>query len=150
MSISLTVSVNGITVRRFPALTFKPGMTAQQALEAAYAAGNRYSFVLQYFGNLGYEVIALDGIAAQQGPDAAFYWELFRNDAPAQQGIESAVLNDGDQLGLSYTVYDPVRHAGTRLQAVHEGAWGPSKRPEPPARGRVFAEENSRMPVLDR
>lgn len=95
-------------------------MNAQNALEQAYASGTGYSFVLQYFGSgLGYEVMAIDGIAAQQGSDASFYWEFFYNGNPAQQGIDGTSLNDGDELSFSYVSYSPELHAGKRVEAVH-------------------------------
>lgn len=119
MSINLTITVGGSDVRAFPSLPFTKGMNAQNALEAAYAAGSGYSFLLQYFGALGYEVTAIDGITAQQGADAATYWEFIYNGVPAQLGIDSTMLVDGDALNFTYTIYDQVQHAGSRLEAVH-------------------------------
>ncbi len=119
MSISLSISVNGTVVRTLPPISFAAGMNAQNALEAAYAPGSGYSFQLQFFGTLGYEVTMIDGLAAQQGADVAFYWQFLYNGASAQQGIDQTPLSDGDTLNFSYTLYDVVNHVGTRLEAVH-------------------------------
>lgn len=124
MSISLTISVNGAIVRTLPPITFTPGMNAQNALEAAYVPGGSYGFLLQYFGALGYEVVTIDQIAAQQGTDASFYWQFFYNGSSAEQGLDATLLSDGDQLNFSYTSYDAAQHSGTRLEAIHRARSG--------------------------
>jgi hypothetical protein len=124
MSIGLTITVNGTVVRTVPPIPFTSGMNAQNALEAAYVSGGSYSFLLQYYGALGYEVTTIDQIAAQQGTDAAYYWQFFYNGQSAQQGIDETFLNDGDQLDFAYTCYDMTLHAGTRLEAIHRARGG--------------------------
>jgi hypothetical protein len=120
MTVSVAIAVGANVVRTMPNISWTAGMNAQNALEKAYAAGSGYSFLLQYFGSsLGYEVMAFDGIPAQQGTDISFYWEFIYNGNPAQQGIDGTVLNDGDALLFSYISYDVARHAGKRVEAVH-------------------------------
>jgi Domain of unknown function (DUF4430) len=120
MTVSLVIAVGGNVVRSIPSVPWAAGMNAQNALEQAYVAGSGYSFLLQYFGSsLGYEVMAFDGIPAQQGTDVSFYWEFIYNGYPAQQGIDGTILNDGDALLFSYVSYDVARHAGKRVEAVH-------------------------------
>jgi hypothetical protein len=121
MTVSVAIEVGGSVVRSMPNVTYYSGMNAQNAMEQAYASGTGYSFVLQYFGApLGYEVITIDGISAQQGTDVSFYWEFFYNGNPAQYGIDGTVLNDGDALLFSYVLYNPTQHAGRRVEAVHQ------------------------------
>jgi hypothetical protein len=121
MTVSVSIEVSGNVVRSMPNVPWFAGMTGQNALEGAYASGTGYSFVLQYFGaSLGYEVMAFDGISAQQGTDVSFYWEFFYNGNPAQQGIDGTILNDGDALLFSYVSYDVAQHAGRRVEAVHK------------------------------
>lgn len=120
MSIGLSISVNGGVVRTLPPINFTAGMNAQNALEAAYAGGGGYGFQLQYFGDMGYEVTVIDGLAAQQGSDVAFYWQFFYNGVSAAQGIDQTLLSDGDALNFSYTLYDVTQHSGTRLESIHK------------------------------
>jgi Domain of unknown function (DUF4430) len=121
MAVSVAIEVSGNIVRSISNVPWFAGMNAQAALEQAYVSGNGYSFILQYFGSpLGYEVMAFDGISAQQGSDVSFYWEFFYNGAAAQQGIDSTILNDGDALLFSFVSYDLTQHAGKRLEAVHK------------------------------
>jgi hypothetical protein len=120
MTVSVAIAIGGNVVRSIPNVPWSAGMNAQNALEQAYVSGLGYSFLLQYFGApLGYEVMAFDGISAQQGTDISFYWEFIYNQSPAQQGIDSTILNDGDALLFSYVSYNVARHAGTRVEAVH-------------------------------
>jgi hypothetical protein len=121
MSISISIAVFSTVVRSLPPVKFYPNMNAQNALEQAYVGGTGYSFVLQYFGNdLGYEVIAFDGISAQQGSDVGLYWQFIYNGESANQGIDETILNDGDALEFNFVMYDEAKHAGTRLEAVHK------------------------------
>ncbi len=120
MAVSVAIEVGGNVVRSMPNVPWSSGMNAQNALEQAYASGTGYSFVLRYFGApLGYEVMAFDDISAQQGTDISFYWEFFYNGNPAQQGVDSTHLNDGDALLFSYVPYNRAQHAGKRVEAVH-------------------------------
>ena len=119
MAITVSIAINGNVVRTIANIPWSSGMNAQNALEQAYATGTGYSFLLQYFGApLGYEVMSFDGIAAQQGTDAGFYWEFIYNGNPARQGIDSTVLNDGDTLLFSYVAYNEAAHSRKRVGAI--------------------------------
>lgn len=119
MTIATAIQINGAAVRSLPPVPWSSGMSVQTVLEKAYTQGTGYSYLLQYFGpQLGYEVMALDGIAAMQGADVSFYWQLLVNGISASQGIDSTFPNDGDSLTFNYSVYNPVHHVGTRLEAV--------------------------------
>lgn len=119
MSVTIEIAAGGNVVRTLPNIPYAPGMNAQMALEAAYGASG-YSFLLQFFGSLGYEVVTIDGVAAQNGSDIGFYWEFIYNGAPATKGIDNTFLNDGDTLMFTYVSYNATQHAGTRLEAIHE------------------------------
>lgn len=119
MTIATIIQINGAAVRSLPPVTWTSGISAQNVLEQAYTQGSSYSYLLQYFGpQLGYEAMAFDGIAAVQGADVGFYWQLLLNGTPTPQGIDSTFPNDGDTLAFNYIVYNAETHAGTRLEAV--------------------------------
>jgi hypothetical protein len=119
MPVTVSMAINGNVVRTIANVPWSPGMNAQHALEQAYATGTGYCFVLQYFGvPLGYEVMAFDGITAQQGTDTGLYWEFVYNGNPARQGIDSTILNDGDTLLFSYVAYSEAVHSRKRVGAI--------------------------------
>jgi hypothetical protein len=121
MAVTVSIAVNGNVVRTIANIPWSSGMKGHHALEQAYATGTGYSFVLQYFGALlGYEVMSFDGIAAQQGTDAGFYWEFIYNGNPARQGIDSTDLNDGDTLLFSYVAYNEAAHSSKRVGAIRK------------------------------
>jgi Domain of unknown function (DUF4430) len=98
------------------------GMNVQQALEAAHDMNPGLTFGLQYFGSYGYLVLMINGtyetFVPSDGP--TYYWELFVNGTPAQQGIDGTILNDGDAVVFEYVLFDPDAHAGTLLAVKHE------------------------------
>jgi hypothetical protein len=106
-----------------PAIPFTENMDVQTALERAHglvtSAGGKLSFSLQYYGPvLGYMVTAINGTADQ----APQYWMLYVNDQPAQFGIDSIVLDPGDNVHWKYEPYHEATHRGTVLQAKHEAS----------------------------
>jgi hypothetical protein len=102
------------------------GMSAQQAMEAAFNALNNsqtFTYALQYYGSqLGYLVMMInetyDSFVSSAAP--FFYWEFLLNGAPAQQGIDSTKLHPGDAIAFNFEAYDSVRHVGSTLAKKHE------------------------------
>ena len=127
MAISTTIQINGAAVRTLASVPWSSGMNVQSVLEQAYGQAG-YSYQLQYFGVYGYELVAVDGVAGQQGSDASLYWAFLVNGQMAQQGIDATYPNDGDAIVFDYVVYNPAAHAGTRLEAVHKALGVHAKR----------------------
>jgi Domain of unknown function (DUF4430) len=114
-SVSVEVVGDGITT-----VAWSEGMNGQAALEAAYP---QPTFLLEYFGSTpGYMVVMINGtyesFSAAQAP--FYFWELYVNGVPAQQGIDGTILNDGDVMSFAFVQYDPDAHAGTLLAVKHE------------------------------
>jgi len=123
MTVSMTISVNGQSIRQITNVPWQANVNAQQAMEQAYGSGAGYSFLLQYFGpQLGYEVVSIDNIASQAGTDAFLFWEFSVNGNVANQGIDETTLNDGDQIGWNFRKYDPSIHGATRYAAIRQRA----------------------------
>lgn len=125
MSITMTLSLNGNEISQVDNIPFTAGMNIQQAMEAAYGLtpGHSYNFSLQYFGTeLGYEVVTLDSIANQIGsdPNSYLFWALYINGTFSPTGIDSTVLQDGDQIGWDFEGFSPEAHAGTRHEHVRD------------------------------
>lgn len=125
MSITMTLSLNGNEISQVNNIPFTAGMNIQQAMEAAYGLtpGHSYNFSLQYFGTeLGYEVVTLDSIANQIGsdPNSYLFWALYINGTFSPTGIDSTVLQDGDQIGWDFEGFSPEAHAGTRHEQVRD------------------------------
>jgi hypothetical protein len=96
-------------------------MNGQDAMEHAYATRSGYSFQLQYFGpQLGYEVISIDNIVSQAGTDAFLFWEFSVNGVVANKGIDQTTLNDGDQIGWNFTVYNQATHGTGRYATIKQ------------------------------
>jgi hypothetical protein len=122
MSVSITISVNGQSVRQINNVPWQANMNGQDALEHAFGSAG-YSFLLRYFGpQLGYEVISIDNIANQAGGDAFLFWEFSVNGDVASKGVDQMTLNDGDHIGWNYTVYNGATHSGTRYAAIRSQA----------------------------
>lgn len=109
-------------------IPFKPDTNLQEALEQAYdqekAAGNKFSFALQYFGYfgqeyMGYQIIMIDGIY-DNPKDPNDYWQIIVNGKPAQVGIDNYMVNAGDVIEFDYTIYIPGPTSSKMLQAKHE------------------------------
>jgi hypothetical protein len=121
MTISITIAVDGQTIRQIDNVPWQAGMNGQQAMEQAYGSGAGYSFQLQYFGpQLGYEVVSIDNIAAQSGTDAFLFWEFSVNGDVSSTGVDETILNDGDEIGWNYTTYNVAAHSTTRYAAIKQ------------------------------
>jgi hypothetical protein len=118
MAISITISVNGQSIRQIKNVPWQAEMNGQDAMEHAYGSAG-YSFLLQYFGpQLGYEVVSIDNMASQSGTDAFLFWEFSVNGVVASKGVDQTTLNDGDQIGWNYTVYNASAHGASRYAAI--------------------------------
>lgn len=125
MSSTASVQVN-VVGGPSTAVTWVSGMTAQQAMEAAFNVFNSsqtFTYALQYYGRkLGYLVMMInetyDSFISSAAP--FFYWEFLLNGAPAQQGIDSTLLHPGDTIAFSFEAYDPLRHLGSTLARKHD------------------------------
>ena len=62
---------------------------------------------------LGSMLVTVDGVSDE--PDQGVFWELLVNDVPAQRGIDSTVLNDGDRVTLRSDVYSEETHSATTV-----------------------------------
>jgi hypothetical protein len=119
MTVSITISVNGQSIRQIPNVPWQANMNGQDAMEHAYGTGPGYSFLLQYFGpQLGYEVVSIDNIASQAGTDAFLFWEFSVNGVVANKGVDQTTLNDGDQISWNYTAYNPATHGAGRYATI--------------------------------
>jgi hypothetical protein len=125
MAISITISVNGQSIRQINNVPWQANMNGQDAMEHAYGCGTGYSFLLQYFGPaLGYEVVSIDNIASQSGSDSFLFWEFSVNGAVASKGVDETTLSDGDQIGWNYTVYNAAAHDTSRYAAIKQQSGG--------------------------
>lgn len=125
MAESITISVNGQSIRQINNVPWQANMSGQDAMEHAYGSGSGYSFLLQYFGpQLGYEVVSIDNIAGQAGTDAFLFWEFSVNGTVASQGIDETTLNDGDQIGWNYTLYNAAAHGTSRYATIKQNVSG--------------------------
>jgi hypothetical protein len=120
MAVSITISVNGQSIRQINNVPWQANMNGQDAMEHAYGSAG-YSFLLQYFGAaLGYEVVSIDNIASQSGSDAFLFWEFSVNGTVASQGVDETILNDGDQIGWNFRPYNDATHDTTRYAAIKQ------------------------------
>ena len=104
MSVSMTI--NQGTPSQIDGIPWTQGMNVQTAMERAYGV-TRYIFWLQYFGtSLGYAVVNLNGVAQQ--PGNGMYWFLYINGNEATAGIDSVILDDGDQIGWQFNHYSEL------------------------------------------
>lgn len=87
------------------------GMTAVQAMRAAIDQTQDqqvFTYSLQYFsGGLGDMVVMInqtyDTIGSKESP--YYYWDILVNGQPAQKGVDTLVLNQGDELKFQFAVY---------------------------------------------
>jgi hypothetical protein len=127
MAVTVTVD-DGPTV----SVGWKPGMNAQDAIEAAQQASGTptFTFALQYYGpTLGYLVLMInetyDSFISSAAP--FFYWEFLVNGNPSPTGIDSTKLNEGDVLTFRFTAYAAATHAATPVGAKHRLRTGQNK-----------------------
>lgn len=98
------------------------GMTAQDALEAAYDQINSsatFTYALQFYGSeLGYLVLMInetyDSFISSAEP--FYYWEFLINGLAAAQGIDNTVLSPGDVISFAFEQYVPTKHKGSLLE----------------------------------
>ena len=118
MAVSITISVNGQSIRQIDNVPWQANMNGQDAMEHTYGSAG-YSFLLQYFGpQLGYELVSIDNVANQIGTDVVLFWEFSVNGAVASKGIDQTMLNDGDQIEWNYTAYNVAAHGASRYAAI--------------------------------
>jgi hypothetical protein len=121
VSVAITISVNGQSIRQINNVPWQANMNGQDTMEHAYSSGSGYSFCLQYFGpQLGYEIISIDNIASQAGTDAYLFWEFSVSGVVANAGVDQTILNDGDQIGWNYTVYNQAAHGAGRYGTIKQ------------------------------
>lgn len=122
MSVSITISVNGQSIHQINNVPWQANMNGLDAMEHAYG-NSGYSFLLQYFGpQLGYEVVTIDNIASQSGSDTFLFWEFSVNGTVASRGVDETTLNDGDQIGWNYTIYNAAVHDRSRYALIKQQA----------------------------
>jgi hypothetical protein len=122
VTVTITISVNGQSIRQINNVPWQTNMNGQDAMEHAYGSLG-YSFLLQYFGpQLGYEVVSIDSIASQAGTDAFLFWEFSINGAVATKGVDQTKLNDGDKIGWNFTAYNAAAHGAGRYAAIKQQA----------------------------
>lgn len=119
MSGYVSVEVVGGPTAQVP---WTPGMTAQEAIEAAYNQINSsatFTYALQFYGSqLGYLVMMInetyDSFISSAEP--FFYWEFLVNGQPATNGIDNTILSSGDAISFSFVQYVPAKHKGSLLE----------------------------------
>lgn len=107
-------------------IPWKAGMTAQDALEAAYDQINSsatFTYALQFYGSqLGYLVPMInetyDSFISSAEP--FYYWEFFVNNVPATKGIDNTILSNRDVVTFSFERFTPEKHKGSLLEAKRE------------------------------
>jgi hypothetical protein len=110
----------------FVAIPWTSGMTAQDAIEAAYNKINSsatFTYALQYYGpDLGYLVLMInetyDSFISSAEP--FYYWEFVVNNVPAGKGIDNTTLSEGDVVRFSFERYIPDKHKGSLLEVKRE------------------------------
>ncbi len=121
MSVSIVVNQNAPIV-----VPWQNGMTAQDALEAAYNQiqnHQQFSFALDYYGSfssggngpLGYLVVMVNGV--YDIPNDGLYWAFLVNGAYAAAGIDYTVLNDGDVIAFVNAPYAEGLHGKSPVAA---------------------------------
>ncbi|ADB38191.1 DUF4430 domain-containing protein [Spirosoma linguale] len=97
------------------------GMNVQQAMELAYVAINnsqQFTYALQYYGSYGYLVMMInetyDSFFSSSAP--YWYWELLVNGQPSSLGIDSEILNPGDEVTFQFSQYSANLHSKSSLQ----------------------------------
>lgn len=122
MTASVVVEVAGGLTAAVP---WTQGMTAQQALEAAYdqiRSSTTFTYALQFYGTqLGYLVVMInetyDSFISSAAP--FYYWQFLLNGQPVNKGIDNTVLKANDVVKFTFEMYDPVKHRGSLLEAKH-------------------------------
>jgi len=117
VTVSIAGSGNPIQVN------WSQGMNVQQAMEEAYATNpSGFVYALQYFGEYGYLAIMFNQTFETLIPTESpyYYWELFVNGSPSQNGIDATILNDTDVVTFELTLYIPSLHANTLLGKKHK------------------------------
>ncbi|WFT96807.1 DUF4430 domain-containing protein [Bradyrhizobium barranii] len=66
--------------------------------------------------------MSIDNIASQTGADAFLFWEFSVNGAVANKGVDQTTLNNGDQIGWNFTIYNAVMHGTGRYATIKEQA----------------------------
>ena len=137
MAVTITISISGTQVGEISGIAHHANMNVQAAMEDGYNLheDTAFSFTLQYFGGqLGYEVVSLDGITNQIGTDSGTYvfWALSVNGTFSPTGIDSTPIKDGDVIEWNYQTFDPEQHSGTRHDDVRQALLGGSA-PRPAA-----------------
>lgn len=123
MASSVSLEVAGGPLVEVP---WKTGLTAQDALEAAYNQINSsatFTYALQSYGpKLGYLVLMINETCDSfiSSAEPFYYWEFLMNDVPATKGIDNTVLSDGDAVKFSFERYIPLKHKGSLLEAKRE------------------------------
>jgi hypothetical protein len=126
MALSVSISVLSEPIAKISNVEFTQGMNVQQAMEVAYATPpvntEVTQFSLQYFGSLGYELVALGSISGQAGADktAYLFWEMLINGQYSPYGIDETHPNDGDAIEWNYVGYTANRHDGTRYEQIRD------------------------------
>jgi len=107
-------------------LPWKPNMTAQDALEAAFDQINSsttFTYALQFYGaTLGYLVLMInetyDSFISSAEP--FYYREFLVNDQPSTEGIDNTILAAGDAVKFSFEQYIPLKHKGSLLETKRQ------------------------------
>jgi Domain of unknown function (DUF4430) len=115
---TVTVTIIGGATYTVP---FLPGMNAQNAMEEAYlnAPSGTFDYLLEYFGDYGYLVYAINGTAetADSSDSPYFYWEFLYNGSPATTGIDSTLLNMNDVIAFSFIQFFSLHPVSAGMKA---------------------------------
>jgi hypothetical protein len=127
MSNGNTVTLSVVNGPSFT-LSWTSGMTAMQALEAAYNSGGdspQLTFAVQYYGTYGYSVVMINGTYDTFGTAATSplcWWQVSVNGTPEfVTGVDQIVLNDGDALSFEFASIDLITNGNNLVAAKLQG-----------------------------
>lgn len=108
------------------AVPWAAGMTAHQALEAAFnyqGTQGAFTYGIQYYGSQwGYLVFMIDETydTYMSASDPFFYWHFYVNGIASPTGIDQTKLNAGDVVQFAFEMYLPETHSGSLLEVKHK------------------------------
>jgi len=109
-------------------------MTAREFIEAAFvllqtdANSDPFKFTIAYYGYdhyqgvttyLGYFIVSIGNSTTTYANDAANYWELFVNKELSEDGMDSVLIEPGDQVELKWiTSGAGEEHPATNVRKI--------------------------------
>lgn len=111
-TIALVIDFGDGSQRTYPALAFKPGMSAVSALQDAAAHTRALPIEISGSGETAF-VSAIDGLKNEGAGDKARNWQFFVNSDFGRRGAGATMLSPGDRVTWVFAVWqeNPIRPA---------------------------------------